>query len=83
MNAEHTPGPFPLSIESSGEQFIIMTNQWNLYAKTFDPGAARLIVSAPDLLHTMRIIHANAAESPEWIRARIDAVISKVERGEA
>ena len=28
-----------------------------------------------ELIHTLQIIHANAAESAEWIRARIDNVL--------
>lgn len=44
---------------------------------------ARLIAAAPELLKALRVIYANAAESPEWIRARIGPVIAKVEGGEA
>lgn len=29
---------------------------------------ARAIAALPDLLNALEIIHANAAESPEWIR---------------
>ena len=36
---------------------------------------ARLIAAAPDLLHCLCVIHSNAAESPEWIRAKINAVV--------
>ena len=44
---------------------------------------ARLIAAAPEMLGALRVIHANAGESPEWIRNRIDAVIAKAEgRGE-
>ena len=38
---------------------------------------ARLIAAAPDLLAALQLIHANAGESPEWIRSRIDAVIAR------
>jgi hypothetical protein len=40
---------------------------------------ARLIAAAPDLLAALKLIYANAGESPEWIRARIGSVISKAE----
>jgi len=43
---------------------------------------ARLIASAPDLLHALELVFSNASESPEWIRARIAPVISKA-KGEA
>ena len=38
---------------------------------------ARLIATAPDLLATLRIIHANAAESVEWIRRHTAEAIAK------
>jgi hypothetical protein len=44
---------------------------------------ARLIAAAPDMLDALRVIHANAGESPEWIRTRIDAVIAKAEGKDA
>lgn len=44
---------------------------------------ARLIAAAPELLNALRVIYANAAESPEWIRARIGPAIAKAEGGEA
>lgn len=33
-------------------------------------GDARAIAALPDLLNALETIHANAAESPEWIRHR-------------
>ena len=57
-----------------------MGRGWN---EEEDEANARLIASAPELLNALRVIHANAGESPEWIRTRIDAVIAKAEgRGE-
>lgn len=38
---------------------------------------ARLIAAAPELLAALELIYANAAESPEWIRARIEPAIAK------
>jgi ABC-type bacteriocin/lantibiotic exporter with double-glycine peptidase domain len=46
-------GPFPLHITKNDDHFVIVTNQGNHYAKTFDPSAARLIASAPDLLDAL------------------------------
>jgi hypothetical protein len=58
-----TPGPFPLHTETNGEQIAIVTNQGNLYAKTFDPSAARLIAAAPDLLLALGAIVKQAGFS--------------------
>lgn len=38
---------------------------------------AHLIASAPELLAALELIHSNAGESPEWIRARIGPAIAK------
>ena len=43
-------GPFPLHITQNDDSFVVITNQGNHYATTFDPSAARLIAAAPDLL---------------------------------
>lgn len=40
---------------------------------------ARLIAAAPEMLAALQLIHANAGESPEWIRARIGSTIAKAE----
>jgi len=57
----HTPGPFPLKITQVDDFFVITTNQGNHYAKTFDPEAAHLIASAPDLLSALeRLAHPMA-----------------------
>jgi len=57
----HTPGPFPLKITQVDDLIVIITNQGNHYAKTFDPAAACLIVSAPDLLSALeRLVHPMA-----------------------
>jgi hypothetical protein len=55
----HNKGPFPLHITQNDEHFVIVTNQGNHYAKTFDPSAARLIASAPDLLSALRFLLAD------------------------
>jgi hypothetical protein len=51
MKTQYTPGPFPLSIQSGGDHFVVVTNQGNHFASTHDPSAARLISSAPTLLN--------------------------------
>jgi hypothetical protein len=57
----HTPGPFPLKITQADDFFVIITNQGNHYAKTFDPTAAHLIAAAPDLLSALeRLVHPMA-----------------------
>ena len=73
----HTPGPWPLKITNVDDFFVIITNQGNHYAKTFDPAAAHLIAAAPELLAALELIYSNAGESPEWIRSRIALVIEK------
>ena len=52
-----------------------------LVAECHDPEDARLIAAAPDMLHALELIYSNAAESPEWIRARIDPVFAKIKEG--
>lgn len=42
---------------------------------------AALVAAAPDMLAALQLIHANAGESPEWIRSRIDAVIARATGG--
>ena len=51
-NTPHA-GPFPLRITKNDDQFVVITNQGNHYASTFDPSAARLIAAAPDLLSAL------------------------------
>lgn len=50
-----TPGPYPLKITQVDDLIVIVTNQGNLFANTFDPAAARLIVSAPELLMALQM----------------------------
>ena len=58
----HTPGPFPLKVTNVDDFFVIITNQGNHYAKTFDPAAAHLIASAPDLLASLIELESMVAE---------------------
>ena len=57
----HTPGPYPLTVTQVDNLFVIVTNQGNHFAKTFDPTAARLISSAPEMLAALeRLAHPMA-----------------------
>ena len=77
MITQKKPGSFPLHIEINGDEFVVITSLGNHYASTFDPAAARLIASAPEMLAALHNIYANAGESPEWIRMTIDAALKK------
>ena len=63
MNASkttHTPtaGPFPLKMDlgRTAGMYVVVTNQGNHYATTYDPSAARLIAAAPDLLEALEAV---------------------------
>ena len=43
---------------------------------------AALVAAAPDLLAALQLIHANAGESPEWIRSRIAPAIARATGGQ-
>ena len=85
-------GPFPLHITQNDDSFVVITNQGNHYAKTFDPSAARLIAAAPDLLDALKALMKCAVRDAEhyapdgneliwaFISDASDA-ISKAERG--
>ena len=87
--AVHTAGPLPLKILEPvyGGPSIVITNQWNHYATTYDPSAARLIASAPDLLAAAKAIseafkHSKPFEhgsEAEKALDMIDAVIAIAE----
>jgi hypothetical protein len=53
MTPTPAPGPYPLTAILSGDKFVIITNQGNLYAMTYDPQAARMIQAAPELLEAL------------------------------
>jgi hypothetical protein len=75
----HTPAPFPLKITQSDDFFVIITNQGNHYAKTFDPTAAHLIASAPDLLSALERLTHPMADDDDLDYAR--EVIRKAKGG--
>ena len=72
----HTPGPFPLKITQVDDFFVIITNQGNHFAKTFDPAAAHLIASAPEMLEIIRALLPHA--SNEW--ERLDDLVHRGSR---
>ena len=75
----HTPGPwFTETLSPIGHCAIVDADGFTIA----DPSPmgqdnARLIAAAPDMLAALQLIYANAGESPEWIRSRIDAVIAR------
>jgi hypothetical protein len=71
----HTPGPFPLKITQADDFFVIITNQGNHFAKTFDPANAHLIASAPDLLSALERLAHPMADDDDLDFAR--AIIAK------
>ena len=71
-----TPGPFPLKITQADDFFVIITNQGNHFAKTFDPAAAHLIASAPEMLEIIRALLPHA--SNEW--ERLDDLVHRGSR---
>ncbi len=78
----HTPGPLPLKITQADDFFVIMTNQGNHYAKTFDPAAAHLIASAPELLSALEAVTKAYVElvqsdyPPSWSAEKDSEVIA-------
>jgi hypothetical protein len=75
----HTPGPWNVSRHATPDyapQYGVWSEEDGKDLAIVKGAAnAKLIAAAPDLVHTLEIIRANAAESPEWIRKRIDAVL--------
>lgn len=86
MENAHTPGPWHIGMKPGpiiygplGEQVVDCRQGFIGIGE--NAGNARLIASAPELLAALELIHANAAESAEWIRARIAPVIAKANGG--
>jgi hypothetical protein len=78
----HTPAPFPLKITQADDFFVIITNQGNHYAKTFDPAAAHLIAYAPELLAALEAVTKAYVElvqsdyPPSWSAEKDSEVIA-------
>lgn len=74
---KHTPAPWhvgmkpgPMIYGPSGEQVADLSARMVPDSETL--GNLALITAAPEMLQLLRKIHTNAAESPEWIRERIN-----------
>ena len=93
VKSEFTPGPWTTKKIDDGVYDIcrcgndgLRTRVCRLHASQIEPehggtieANAQLIAAAPELLAALQLVYANAGESPEWIRARIDSAISKAE----
>jgi hypothetical protein len=92
----HTSGPFPLVMHKSDSDnvpHLIVTNQGNHFASTYDPGAARLIAAAPDLLAACKAARDSLVEAKEMLNScgavfgmgltfqKLETAIAKAERG--
>lgn len=73
----HTPGPWNMN----GTCLVAKPNheypEGYAVAKVFNADDVPLIAAAPDMLKALQLIYANAGESPEWIRSRIESVIAR------
>ena len=80
----HTPGPwFTEPLSTIGHCAIVDAEGFTIANPSpMGQDNARLIAAAPDMLAALQLIHANAGESPEWIRSRIDAVIARATGGQ-
>ena len=80
---QHTPGPWAVEIPFQEKGLYVTAanpRKTNPLICRLSPleeqeANARLIAAAPKMLEVLESIHANAAESPEWIRARIESVL--------
>ena len=87
----HTPGPWtsgrPIPADDTVSRIVRAGDDHIAVVMDLEDAAqeavdnARLIAAAPDMLAALQLIHANAGESPEWIRSRIDAVIARATGG--
>ncbi len=97
MNAHtHTSGPFPLVMHKSDSDnvpHLIVTNQGNHFASTYDPSAAQLIAAAPELLAACKKARESLIEAKAMLNScgaglgmgkafeLLDDAIAKVEGG--
>ena len=81
----HTPWPLPLKMDCGRTfgMYVVVTNQGNHYATTYDPGAARMIVAAPELLNALKLAQdmLNNASIYGGASEVIRAAIAKAEGG--
>ena len=92
MSTQHTPGPWKLDgaantgdldIISPTGRIAMLDCEFSEASEDVLTADARLIAAAPDLLHALRVIDSNAAESPEWIRRVTRDAIAKATGGVA
>lgn len=74
-NSKHTCGPWKREgnyiASGCGNYHIALMTIIDEDMKSGWDANQRLIASAPNLLHALETIYANASESPEWIRITI------------
>ncbi len=75
----HTPAPWKILPGESRRVYLVNDSHNQaigeiVYTDARNPDDAKLIAAAPDLLRCLCEIHSNAAD-PDWIRARINAVV--------
>lgn len=85
-NEQHTPGQWKIGRAASdiaiyGPLGAHVATLPDMLARGEVLANARLMAAAPDLLAALESIHANAAESAEWIRHRTSAAIAKATGG--
>lgn len=88
MNTPHTPGPWRqtgVNIRADDALICFATNHWANHETPESErlANARIISCAPEMLEALEMVYANAAESPQWIRARLEPIISKAKGVEA
>ena len=90
MSTQHTPAPWKLDgaantgdldIISPTGRIAMLDCEFSEASEDVLTADARLIAAAPDLLHALRVIDSNAAESPEWIRRVTRDAIAKATGG--
>ena len=77
---QHTPGPWVANDDGLVYSQAPRLGKHNVICAV-SPANADLIAAAPELLAALHIIHANAGESPEWIRRHASAAIAKATGG--
>lgn len=77
-----TPGPWKDNGFINASERIVIESDAAQVAEVYYPSCyltrnanARAIAAVPALLEALEIIHANAAESPEWIRRHTTAAL--------
>lgn len=81
METKHTPGPWKFHgstlVQDKGNRLHLGSFHEAPGLGSAADANARLITAAPEMLKALQLIYANAGESPEWIRSRIESVINR------